>query len=144
MKYERLTTRYRTRLVSTFQDLEELICRLRELENKIEDGTLIELPCKVGETLFRICPQAGRIKYGQMWDGKIVERPCQRCPWEYCQCTEIGFQKDMDNIVQERKMFSLEQIGRIIPLIGRNWFKTREEAEAKLKELKDESTLKDK
>ena len=28
--------------------------RLADLEDKIEDGTLIELPCKVGSTIYRI------------------------------------------------------------------------------------------
>ena len=30
--------------------------RLAELEDKIENGTLIELPCRVGETLWEISP----------------------------------------------------------------------------------------
>ena len=28
--------------------------RLRELQNKIEQGTLIELPCKVGDTVYEV------------------------------------------------------------------------------------------
>ena len=34
---------------------EEIINRLAELEDKIENGTLIELPCKVGDTVYWVC-----------------------------------------------------------------------------------------
>lgn len=56
MIYRRLTTRNRTKEISEndFQGIEEIICRLRELENKIEDEMLIELPCKVGDTAYVI------------------------------------------------------------------------------------------
>lgn len=32
----------------------ELITRLWILENKIENGTLVELPCKVGDTVYEL------------------------------------------------------------------------------------------
>lgn len=32
----------------------ELITRLWILENKIENGTLIELPCKIGDTVYEL------------------------------------------------------------------------------------------
>ena len=32
----------------------KILHRLAELEDKIEQGTLIELPCKVGDTVYRI------------------------------------------------------------------------------------------
>jgi hypothetical protein len=34
------------------QSLYDLYNRLAELEDKIENGTLIELPCKVGDTVY--------------------------------------------------------------------------------------------
>lgn len=33
---------------------EEILERLAELEDKIEDGTLVELPCKVGDTIYEV------------------------------------------------------------------------------------------
>lgn len=68
MKYERLTKYseinkdYITPYCDNFIcdgvcrdcDYEQIIInRLAELEDKIEDGTLVELPCKVGDTLYR-------------------------------------------------------------------------------------------
>lgn len=37
------------------------IDRLAELEDKIENGTLVELPCKVGDTVFIIAKQGMNI-----------------------------------------------------------------------------------
>jgi hypothetical protein len=56
MKYERLTERRETPLVMSMwggssRDL-RVYNRLAELEDKIEQGTLIELPCKVGDTVY--------------------------------------------------------------------------------------------
>ena len=36
------------------QSLYDLYNRLAELEDKIENGTLIELPCKVGDTIYEV------------------------------------------------------------------------------------------
>ena len=33
--------------------IQDLINRLAELEDKIENGTLVELPCKEGDILYR-------------------------------------------------------------------------------------------
>lgn len=35
-------------------NIENVFDRLAELEDKMENGTLIELPCKVGDTVYRI------------------------------------------------------------------------------------------
>jgi hypothetical protein len=35
-------------------DIHRMAIKLCELEDKIEQGTLIELPCKVGDTVYRI------------------------------------------------------------------------------------------
>ena len=34
--------------------IQDLIDRLYELEDKIENGTLVELPCKVGEIMYEV------------------------------------------------------------------------------------------
>lgn len=113
--------------------------RLADLEDKIDSGMMIELPCKVGDTLYKICPQGSHIKYGDMWDGKIVQKPCQRCPWNGCRCFDIGYQKDMkEHIVQGREMKNLESIIQILPYIGSIWFTDKSQAEARLKELRGE------
>lgn len=72
MKYERLTKYseinkdYITPYCDNFIcdgvcrdcDYEQIIInRLAELEDKIEDGTLVELPCKVGDAVYIIAKQ---------------------------------------------------------------------------------------
>lgn len=63
MKYERITDPFVTNEVLLQMEEEDLssddkcYIRLSELEDKIEAGTLIELPCKVGDTVFIIAKQ---------------------------------------------------------------------------------------
>lgn len=65
MKYERLTIRETFGMPFCAHQIDNdclrlncngcpaIINRLAELEDKIENGTLVELPCKVGDTLYR-------------------------------------------------------------------------------------------
>lgn len=59
MKYERLTDPFVTNEVllpleeQGLSSDDKCYIRLSELEDKIENGTLVELPCKVGDTLYR-------------------------------------------------------------------------------------------
>ena len=51
MEYKRLTNSYKGAPLHTDMEVtdgDEIYERLAELEDKIEQGTLIELPCKVG------------------------------------------------------------------------------------------------
>lgn len=57
-KYKRLTSD--TGFARNLPINEELYDRLYELENAIEDGTLIELPCKVGDTVWEAKENDGR------------------------------------------------------------------------------------
>lgn len=62
--YKRLTERYveeegdffekGTRFTLKNASDEEILERLAELEDKIENGTLVELPCKVGDTIYEV------------------------------------------------------------------------------------------
>ena len=55
MKYERLTTKCEVGIGLTetseniVNDYEKVVTRLAELEDKIEDEALVDLPCKVGD-----------------------------------------------------------------------------------------------
>lgn len=62
MKYERLTMRLSNGKIGCLQEYSQndLIERLAELEDKIENGTLIELPCKVGDTVWGIVTSTDR------------------------------------------------------------------------------------
>ena len=62
--YKRLTERYveeegdffekGTRFTLKNAPDEEILERLAELEDEIENGTLVELPCKVGDTIYEV------------------------------------------------------------------------------------------
>ena len=54
-------------------DNTEIYNRLAELEDKIEQGTLIELPCKVGDTVYKVEREYGYSNDTYFWN--IVEKP---------------------------------------------------------------------
>lgn len=118
------------------QHFETMIDRLAYYEELEEQGLLLKLPCKVGDTIYKICPQSKHIQFGDKWDGKVVEHLCQRCPWQGCGCKNIGFQKDMDNIVRETTARTELWILERKEYFGEIYFLTKEEAEKKLAEMK--------
>lgn len=91
MKYERLTKRvdnypkikYCSKNCETIScvdcgccdELDYALYRLAELEDKIENGTLVELPCKVGDEVYEV--QVGNnvfevnYKYGKVIEHKV-------------------------------------------------------------------------
>lgn len=89
--------------------------RLYELEDKIENGALIELPCKVGDTVYEVFKEHKLPFIQETTIEKIV-------------ITEKGFKLRLSrNSVYETAISSL----------GRTIFLTRAEAEARLKELQE-------
>ena len=123
MKYKRLTKRAEDYVFDNCCNCEyddnpmgctERVCyevmknRLAELEDKIEQGTLIELPCKVGDTVYFI------IKSGNEF--VLLEDAC------------IGF-----TIADGEIHIGLENI----PVAVNKYYFTREEAEKRLKELQE-------
>ena len=90
--------------------------RLAKLEDKIENGTLIELPCKVGDKIWYI---------SMLWrDGKFMG--------EIYDANVSGFYVS-DGLIQIE-----DDIIYHYHNYGEEVFLTREEAEAKLKELQNE------
>ncbi len=108
------------------------IDRLRELAAADKEGHLVVLPCKVGDTVYKICPISTFLEIGDGWDGRIVQTDCQRCPYYACDCHDIGYNKEARNVVVERKMTKPEQIVRCMPYFGTIYFLTREAAEAEI------------
>jgi hypothetical protein len=85
----------------------------------------IDLPCKVGQMVYRICP----VPKG---------KGCSSCPWEYCYCYDIGYQKDRPNTIREVKVRDFEWVIKRKPYFGKVYFSTCEEAEQALKEREKE------
>lgn len=89
--------------------------RLYELEDKIENGTLREVPCKVGDTVYEV------FKYH-------IPPFIKETAIEKIVITEKGFKLRLSrNSVYETAVSS----------IGKTIFFTKAEAEAKLKELQE-------
>lgn len=116
MKYERLT-RYLDEKMTMLvmpqrkERINQYIYRLAELEDKIEDGRLLELPCKVGDEVYIVAKQG--------LDIYAVEKTV---------ICDLWFSAD-DNC-----LYPIDEYG--VPLF--DVFTTRAEAEATLKELKGE------
>lgn len=94
----------------------------REVCDRFKDRfRFVELPCKVGDTVYRICP----VRKGE---------GCNCCPWEYCECHDIGFQNDKQNSIREGQANNFAWILKRLPYFGKIYFITRKAAEQALKE----------
>jgi hypothetical protein len=89
--------------------------RLAELEDKIEKGTLIELPCKVGDTVY------------------VINGAMLLCEMEISYFSIIGGLKEFYAVNND------EHYGYYLyeKDLNDDWFLTREEAEKRLKELQN-------
>lgn len=104
----------------------ELREHLKLYEDKLEDGTLVELPCKVGDTVYSYCDEFGYI-----------------LPY-FIENIHIGFlDKDNNYVYFEANSHAsetdelLDEIEFDLDDIGKTVFLTKSEAEQKLKELKE-------
>lgn len=106
-------------------------------DSLLANGVIVP-PCKVGDTVYKICTVNSRIKIGDLWDGRIVESNCDRCGYRGCVCYHIGLRKHehalMIDVVVPRKVYSLAFLMEIMPYIGSIWFTSEEEAEKALAE----------
>ena len=94
----------------------EILHRLADLETKIEAGKLVELPCKVGDTVYSV----GLVfSDGYEFDKKGHETPVNSSGWRIME-TEVTT-KNIYRICDE--------------CVNKRAFLTREAAEARLKEL---------
>ena len=97
---------------------EELLERLAELEDKIENGTLVELPCNVGDVMYEV-----------IGDVCIDE-------WEI---ESICFNKTyLKGVIWAERTRDLAHWKFWIEDCGIKWFVTKTEAEKRLEELKNE------
>ena len=87
MKYERLTAKDRyweneelwtVAQELTFEEIDEIYNRLAELEDKIENGTLVELPCKVGAKIYIVGESDFCIPKYQMWEDEFCLEDVER------------------------------------------------------------------
>ena len=125
-EYKRLTekdgaTRVMSQWAGTSNEL-KIYRRLAELEDKIMNGTLVETPCKVGDTVYCVeyfCNYKGCSSDEQMF--------CCGCP------EMIERERRKEKFVISKKKFRLQDLDRV----GKTLFPTEEAAEAWLKELQE-------
>ncbi len=115
--------------------------RREKLADYLLANGVIVPPCKVGDTMYKVCTVNSRIKMGQLWDGKVVETNCDRCGYRNCSCYDIGLRKHdpdtMIDVIVPKKIYSAEFLIRIMPYVGTIWFNTEEEAEKALERSKE-------
>ena len=104
----------------------DAVDRLAELEDKIENGTLIELPCKVGDTVYWVWEEYTNGKQKLSIEEWEVEKICiEKNEWAV---KGLG-----EGLVEGVRPFFWCHSSKF----GIWWFLTREEAEKKLKELQE-------
>ena len=119
MKYKRFTKRFTggspyTEYASNY----DILCKLADIEDKIEQGTLIELPCKVGDTIYWRIANITIIECVVTLINISVGKKTHFTVWAKQKCGGV------------ENNFSSDELGD-------EWFVTREEAEKKLEELQE-------
>lgn len=93
-------------------DLRETLKRFEDLK---EQGTMIELPCKVGDTFWTFTEESRGV-----YDGDVVDIQVEKI--------EIRFNDGKPYFYIDNMEFDIDCLGKTI-------FRTREEAEKKIKEI---------
>lgn len=105
--------------------LELMFEKLAMYEDLEEQGRLIKLPCKVGDTVYCIFNRYTKCTFS---NEEFDEYSCQGCKYE---CVS-----KKENYVQDMRAYSLDWIVTNLKNFGKTVFLTKSEAEAKLKELR--------
>ena len=125
-EYKRLTAKCEVGIGLTetsgniVNDYEKVVNRLAELENKIENGTLIELPCKVGDKFYQV----------------VKGLPIYEWEVETIVFGNIYFPKNY--VITARRIKDLAHWKFWCEDFGETLFLTKAEAEKKLKEIQNE------
>ena len=112
----------------THEDIRKVLRKLTEYEELEEQGLLLRLPCKVGDTVYCIYERYTKCsEYGQVFE----EYSCQGC-----ECLECDSHKEL--YVQSQKAYSLDWIVSNLKRFGKTVFLMQAEAEQKLKEMESD------
>lgn len=138
----------------------ECLKKLQAYENMEEEGMLIQLPCKVGDTVYVIaeCENIPTVLDGTLYDsdgspGTATGYYCpyeDECPHECIECEDwfdcdnfknksAVFEDEVETItISEMEVLISTQKCGLFSQIGEFIFLTREEAKAALKNIKGE------
>lgn len=107
------------------ENVQEWLTELKKYKQMEERGSLIKLPCKIGDTVYCI---ASRYTKCTFYNEEFDEYSCQGCEYE-CNSKK-------ENYVQDMRAYSFDWIIKNLNNFGKTVFLTKSEAEAKLKELR--------
>lgn len=111
------------------EEIDAVYRKLKEYEDAEEQGLLLRLPCKVGDTVFCIYERRTKCsKHNQEFD----EYDCQGCDCGVGECDS-----HREKYVTGQKAYSLDWIVANLKRFGETIFLTKAEAEAKLKEMEE-------
>lgn len=99
--------------------------QLKDYEDLEEQGRLVKLPCKVGDTVYCIFNRYTKCTFN---NEEFDECSCQGCEYE-CDSKK-------ENYVQDMRAYSLDWIVTNLKNFGETVFLTEAEVESKLKELR--------
>lgn len=108
------------------EEIDAVYRKLKEYEDLEEQGRLIKLPCKVGDTVYCIFNRYTKCTFN---NEEFDECSCQGC--------EYDCDSKKENYVQEMRAYSLDWIVTNLKNFSKTVFLTESEAEARLKELRD-------
>ena len=134
-EYKRLTYREGNRIgvIDMTNGIEstnsQAVCRLAELEDKLESGQLVGLPCNVGDTVWYVntAPSIS-LAMNTVYEGHVARFHVLNYP------QPLGTVVCAD--IQIHNRYGTTEVLDIKDL-GKSWFLTMEQAEARLKELKE-------
>lgn len=101
--------------------------KLANYEDLEEQGLLLKLPCKVGDTVYCIYERYTKCSENEQ---EFDEYSCQGC-----ECIECDSHKEF--YINQQKAYALDWIVTNLNNFGKIVFLTQEEAEAKLKESEE-------
>ena len=101
---------------------------LKQYKNLEEQGLLLRLPCKVGDTVYCIYERYTKCSENEQ---EFDEYSCQGC-----ECLECDSHKEL--YAQSQKAYSLYWIVSNLKRFGKTVFLTQAEADQKLKEMESD------
>lgn len=107
------------------EEIDAVYRKLKDYEDLEEQGRLVILPCKVGDTVYCIFNRYTKCTFS---NEEFDECSCQGCEYE-CDSKK-------ENYVQDMRAYSLDWIVTNLKKFGKTVFLTKSEAEAKLAEMK--------
>lgn len=125
IKYLETTMNNSTKEYWEHKQVAEYLRKFKDYEDLEEQGRLVKLPCKVGDTVYCIFNRYTKCTFN---NEEFDECSCQGCEYE-CDSKK-------ENYVQDMRAYSLDWIVTNLKNFGKTVFLTEPEAEAKLKELR--------